>query len=257
LKDTIVLPFNDIEGVRKAVKNENLAAVFIEPVLGSAGCIPAEKDFLKELRELCTDIDALLVFDEVITGFRLASGGAQQFYGVKPDLTTLGKILGGGFPVGAVAGPREIMERMDSLRFERPKFAFHGGTFCANPITMAAGLAALRMLEDGRLINRLNKRGDKLRQTLSDVFERGHMPVRVTGVGSLWHTHFTDEPVRDARVAARADKGKLADYHRFLLEKGLFFLPTKTGSLATAHSKSDLDRLVTETEEFLKQQKKK
>lgn len=257
LKDTIVLPFNNIEGMRKAVKGENLAAVFIEPVLGAAGCIPAEKEFLKELRKLCTDMGALLVFDEVITGFRLAPGGAQQFYGVKPDVTTLGKILGGGFPVGAVAGPREIMERMDSLRFERPKFAFHGGTFCANPMTMVAGLATLRMLEDGRLINHLNKRGDKLRRELSDVFERGHVPMQVTGVGSLWHTHFTAEPVRDARAAAKADKEKLAGYHRFLLEKGLFFLPTKTGSLATAHSKNDLDRLVTETEGFLKQQTKK
>jgi glutamate-1-semialdehyde 2,1-aminomutase len=257
LKDTIVLPFNDIEGVKKAVAGQKLAAVFIEPVLGAAGCLPAEKEFLKELRELCTDIDALLVFDEVITGFRLAPGGAQQFYGVKPDVTVLGKILGGGFPVGAVAGSREIMERMDSLRFARPKFAFHGGTFCANPMTMTAGLATLRMLEDGRLINRLNRRGDRLRRELSDVFEREHVPVQVTGISSLWHTHFTSEPVRDARAVARADKEKLAGYHRFLLEKGLFFLPTKTGSLATAHSKDDLDRQLTETEGFLKQQRKK
>jgi len=252
LKDTIVLPFNDIEGVRKKVKNEKLAAVFIEPVLGAAGCVPAEKVFLRELRELCTDVGALLVFDEVITGFRLAPGGAQQFYGVKPDVTTLGKVLGGGFPVGAVAGHREIMSRMDSLRFERPKFAFHGGTFCANPMTMAAGLAILRELEDGRLLNQLNKRGDKLRRELSDVFERARVPVQVTGLGSLWHTHFTQEPVRDARAAARADKEKLAAYHRFLLEKGLFFLPTKTGSLARAHSKNDLDRLLSETEAFLR-----
>jgi glutamate-1-semialdehyde 2,1-aminomutase len=257
LKDTVILPFNDTEGVRKILKNEKLAAVFIEPVLGAAGCIPAEKEFLKALRELCSDTGALLVFDEVITGFRLAPGGAQQFYGVKPDVTTLGKILGGGFPVGAVAGPREILERMDSLRFERPKFAFQGGTFCANPMTMAAGSAILRMLEDGRLINRLNRRGDMLRRELNDVFERGQLRVQVTGVGSLWHTHFTEEPVRDARAAARADKEKLAGYHRFLLEKGLFFLPTKTGSLATAHSKNDLDRLMAETEEFLKQRRKK
>jgi glutamate-1-semialdehyde 2,1-aminomutase len=257
LKDTVVLPFNDIEGVRKILKNEKLAAVFIEPVLGAAGCIPAEKEFLKELQELCSDMGALLVFDEVITGFRLAPGGAQQFYGVKPDVTTLGKILGGGLAVGAVAGPREILERMDSLRFERPKFAFQGGTFCANPMTMAAGLATLRMLEDGRLLKQLNARGDRLRRELTDVFECGRLSVQVTGLGSLWHTHFTDEPVRDARAATRADKEKLADYHRFLLEKGLFFLPTKTGSLATAHSKNDLDRLVAKTEGFLKQQRKK
>jgi len=119
-------------------------------------------------------------------------------------------------------------------------------------MTMAAGLATLRKLEDGHLLNRLNKRGDKLRRELSDVFDRGHMPVRITGLGSLWHTHFTEELVKDARAAARADKGKLAAYHRFLLGKGLFFLPAKSGSLAGAHSKNDLDRLLSETEAFLR-----
>jgi glutamate-1-semialdehyde 2,1-aminomutase len=189
----------------------------------------------------------------VITGFRLAPGGAQELFGVKADVTVLGKILGGGFPIGAVAGRREIMERMDALRFERPKFSFQGGTFCANPMTMAAGLATLEMLEDGRLLKELNKRGDRLRQQLSDVFERGKERVQVTGLGSLWHTHFTEEPVKDANAAARADKEKLARYHKYLLEKGVFFLPTKTGSWATTHSRADLEKLLTETEGYLKQ----
>jgi glutamate-1-semialdehyde 2,1-aminomutase len=253
LKDTVVLPFNNIDEVRKTMKTERLAGVFIEPVLGAAGCIPAEKEFLKELRELCSDNGVLLVFDEVITGFRLAPGGAQDLYGVKADVTVLGKILGGGFPIGAVAGRREIMERMDALRFKRPRFAFHGGTFCANPMTMAAGLATLRLLEDGRLLAQLNKRGDRLRQELSDVFARGKEAVQVTGLGSLWHTHFTKETVKDASAAARADKKKLEGYHRYLLEKGVFFLPAKTGSLAAAHSKADLEKLLAETEGFLKQ----
>jgi glutamate-1-semialdehyde 2,1-aminomutase len=252
LKDTVVLQFNNIEKVRKTLKKEKLAGVIIEPVLGAAGCIPAERDFLKELKELCSDNGALLIFDEVITGFRLALGGAQQFFDVKADVVTLGKILGGGFPIGAVAGSQEIMEHMDALRYESPKLSFHGGTFCANPISMTAGLTTLRMLEDGRIINQLNDKGEYLRQQLSEIFDRRKQTVQVTGVGSLWHTHFTKERVRDARVAARADREKLVKYHAHLLENGLFFLPTKTGSLSTTHSKADLEKLFAETEEYVK-----
>jgi glutamate-1-semialdehyde 2,1-aminomutase len=252
LKDTVVLPFNNIEEVRKTIKKEKIAGVIIEPVLGAAGCIHAERDFLKELKELCSDNGALLIFDEVITGFRLAPGGAQQFFDVKADVVTLGKILGGGFPIGAVAGSREIMEHMDALRYESPKLSFHGGTFCANPITMTAGIATLKLLEDGRLLDQLNKKGTSLRKQLREIFDRGKEAVQVTGVGSLWHTHFIKEQVRDARAAARADGEKLTQYHAHLLENGVFFLPTKTGSLSTAHSKTDLEKLLTETEEFVK-----
>jgi glutamate-1-semialdehyde 2,1-aminomutase len=252
MKDTIVLPFNNIEVVRKVIKKDKLAGIVVEPVLGSAGCIPAEKAFLKMLRELCSQNGTLLIFDEVITGFRLAPGGAQQFYDVKPDITVLGKILGGGFPVGAVAGPREIMEQMDALRYERTKLAFHGGTFSANPITMTAGLATLKLLEDGNVSGQLNRRGDKLRRQLHDLFERKGEKVQVTGVGSLWNTHFTKEEVKDANAAARADRGKLVRYHMHLIENGVFFLPTKTGSLSTTHSKADLEKLFTETEAYLK-----
>jgi len=252
LKDTVVLPFNNIEEVRKTIKRERLAGVVIEPVLGASGCIPAEEHFLKELRQLCSDNGTLLIFDEVITGFRLAPGGAQQLFGVAADITVLGKILGGGFPIGAVTGPREIMEHMDALRYERPKFSFHGGTFCANPITMIAGLATLKMLEDGKTLNQLNKRGELLRGQLGDIFDRGKQAVQVTGVSSLWHTHFTKEEVRDANAATRADRENLVRYHMHLIENGVFFLPTKTGSLSTAHSKADLEKLLTETEGYFK-----
>jgi len=250
VKDTVALPFNDTEAVGKALKKEKLAAVFVEPVIGAGGCIPAEGDFLKNLRELCTENGALLIFDEVITGFRLAPGGAQQFYGVKPDVTFLGKILGGGFPIGGVTGPREIMERMDPLLYERPRFSFHGGTFCGNPVTMTAGLTTLKMLEDGRLINRLNKRGNYIRQQLSDIFDRKGLSAQVTGVGSLFHTHFTKEKVKDASTAARAGREMITMYHSYLLGHGVFFLPTKMGALSTAHTKDDIEKLLTQTENF-------
>ncbi len=250
LQDTVVLPFNEIEPVSRVLKKERLAAVFIEPLLGSGGCIPAQIDFLKELRELCTENGTLLVFDEVITGFRLASGGAQEYFGIEPDVTVLGKILGGGFPIGAIAASREIMEHMNPLLYERPKFSFQGGTFCANPITATAGLATLKILQDGKLIARLNKRGDKLRKQLKDVFERKDMGVQITGLGSLWHTHFTKESIQDSNVVARADNKKLTRYHMHLIENGVFFLPGKVGALSTEHSEADLEKLLSETERF-------
>ena len=253
MKDTVVLPFNDINRVEKAMRREKFAAVVVEPVLGAGGCIPAEKEFLKALRELCSENGALLVFDEVITGFRLATGGAQHFFNVLPDLTVLGKILGGGFPVGAITGSREIMEFMDPLLYERPKFSFHGGTFCANPVTMTAGLAMLTALENGEIISRLNRRGDKMRQELADVFERKSLNVQVVGVGSLFHTHFTDEEIKDVHAVFRADREKLRRYHMYLTANGVFLLTAKMGALSAAHSEEDVDKLLSETENFTKE----
>jgi glutamate-1-semialdehyde 2,1-aminomutase len=252
LKDTAVLPFNDIDRVAKLIRKENLAAVVVEPVLGAGGCIPAKKEFLKALRELCSENGILLVFDEIITGFRLAPGGAQQFFNVSPDITILGKILGGGFPVGAIGGPREIMELMDPLLHERPKFSFHGGTFCSNPITMTAGLATLKTLEDGTIIGDLNKRGDKLRQDLADIFERRCMDVQVVGTSSLFHTHFTNEEVNDVHSVFRANRDRLAQYHMHLIANGVFFLPTKTGALSAAHTKTDVEKFLLETENHVR-----
>jgi glutamate-1-semialdehyde 2,1-aminomutase len=256
LKDTAVLPFNDINGVEKIMKKEEFAAVIIEPLLGAGGCIPAEKEFLKALRELCSENGALLIFDEVITGFRLAPGGAQQFYGVLPDITVLGKILGGGFPVGAITGSREIMEFMDPLIHERPKFSFHGGTFCANPVTMTAGLATLKTLENGKIIDELNRRGYKLRECLAEIFERKEFDVRVVGLGSLFHIHFTKYEIKDVHTVFNADREKLAEYHLHLTTNGVFFLPMKMGALSNAHSKADIEKLLKETENFAKTTRK-
>jgi len=140
------------------------------------------------------------------------------------------------------------MGHMDALCYERPKLSFHGGTFCANPVTMTAGLATLELLEDGTLISRLNRRGGYLRRQLQDIFERKGQDIQVTGISSLWHTHFTKEKVRDANIAARADREKLVKYHMHLLENGIFFSPTKPGSLSTAHTNDDIERLLSETE---------
>lgn len=252
VKNTIVAPFNDIEATRKKTKNQEIAAFIIEPVLGAGGGIPAEKKFLKELRELSSEKDALLVFDEVITGFRLAPGGAQQFFGVTPDLTVLGKILGGGFPIGAVVGRREVMKRLDATIYKRPELCFHGGTFCANPITATAGLTMLKLLQDGTIINKLNKRCTKLRQQLKQIFENHHIDVQVMGEGSLFQTHFSNEKIKDVHAVSRADVQRLDDYHMHLMTKGVFFLPGKLGALSKAHTEADLEKLLAKTEDYSK-----
>jgi len=252
LQDTIVLPFNDLEGVRERLKNEEVASIIIEPVLGAGGGIPAEKEFLRGLRELCDEKGILLIFDEVITGFRLAPGGGQQYYGATPDITVFGKILGGGFPIGAFCGRREIMERLDTLVYERPHYSFHGGTFAANPISMTAGLATLKLLEDGHLISRMNRVGEKIREQIKEIFEANGVDVQVTGIGSLFSAHFTGEKVKDAHAVFRADRKKLVAYHLNLIANGVFFLPTHMGALSTAHSEADIQKLFSETEKYAK-----
>jgi glutamate-1-semialdehyde 2,1-aminomutase len=252
-QDTILLPFNDLNGVKAKLKNEEVASIVMEPVLGAGGGVPVEKEFLKGLREFCDEKGILLIFDEVITGFRLAPGGAQQYYDVTSDITIFGKVLGGGFPVGAFCGCRKIMERLDAHVFERAHYSFHGGTFTANPITMTAGLATMKILEDGQLITRLNKLGDKIRKRLREIFEANSVDVQVTGTGSIFNTHFTNEKVNDANAVFKADKKKLVDYNLHLIANGVFFLPGHTGALSTAHSEADIEKLFSETGKYAKQ----
>jgi len=254
-QETIVLPFNDLNGVEEKLKNQKVASITVEPVLGAGGVIPAEREFLKGLRELCDEKNILLIFDEVITGFRLAPGGGQQYYGVIPDITVLGKILGGGFPIGAFCGSQEIMNRLDTSLYERPHYSFHGGTFAANPMSMVAGLATLKILEDGVVAKSLNRNGEKTKNELRDIFETNDMDVQVTGAGSLFFTHFTKEKVKNAHVAAQADKKKLRDYHTCLIADGVFILPTHEAVLSAAHSKDDLEKLICKTEEYTRQSK--
>lgn len=251
-QDTVLAVFNSLEDVEIKARKESVAAIIIEPVLGAGGCIPAEKEFLKGLREICDERDTLLIYDEVITGFRLAPGGAQQYYGVLPDITVFGKILGGGFPVGAFCGRREIMERLNPLVYERPNYSFHGGTFCANPITMAAGLATLKALEDGSIISKLNSAGKKVRETLKEIFEVKGVDVQVTGAGSIFATHFTNKTIKNTRDASEADKKRLTEYHLNLIAKGVFFLPTHFGSISAAHTETDIEKLFQATEDYAK-----
>lgn len=204
-EDTIVVPYNDITGFLNRIKREDLACVILEPVLGGGGMIPAEKEFLQELREYCDSAGALLIFDEVITGFRLGIGGAQQHFGVKPDVTVLGKIIGGGLPIGAVCGRRDIMERMDHTRFSGLEYAYHGGTFAGNAITLTAGLATIDVLEHSPVYKHIDALGSMARERLNTVFDENEFEAQTSGIGSLFAIHTTHRrPLKDANHFAFA-----------------------------------------------------
>lgn len=256
VKNTIVCPFNDIEITSRTLKHNasDLAAVIIEPVMMAGGGIPADVEFLKMLKETCENSGAVLIFDEVVTGFRLCSGGAQEFYGVQCDLITLGKIIGGGCPVGAIAGKEEIMDVCNpSKGLPSAEVAQHGGTFCGNPLTIAAGYTTLKILkENPKIYTRINRLGEKAREEIDEIFGNAGINVKSTGVGSIFLTHFLKKPrteIKDIKtVSTMTDQTKLFDYHLELMTNGVFFLPRNVGLVSSAHTDADLSKLIEATE---------
>jgi glutamate-1-semialdehyde 2,1-aminomutase len=248
---TISLPFNNAELLRKAFqenKNE-IAAVIIEPISANAGLYFPRKNFLSVLREECTSNDALLIFDEVITGFRVARGGAQEVYGVKPDLTVLGKIIGGGLPVGAFGGRAEIM---DQLSPDGP--VYQAGTLSGNPIAMAAGLAQLRELEriDGwKLLDQLGAQFEALAR---DAIRSVNIDITFHRLGSMFCVFFAGAPIVDLVSAQRSDLKTFGSFFRACLERGVYFAPSQfeTGFISTAHTAGDIERTGAIVREALK-----
>jgi len=257
LKDTVVLPYNNLDETRRIMSEQELASVTIEPVMGAGGMIPAKTDFLRGLAELCRERGTLLIFDEVITGFRLGPGGAQKKWNIIPDLTILGKIPGGGLPIGAVTGKREIMEHMDHTKYEVPEFCFHGGTYAGNPMSMVAGLVTLKILEDGLAFRRIDAFGNKVREELEDIFGRAGFDIHMTGIGSLFGCHFTKVPVVDMITASTGDKERSKRFTVHLLDKKIFALTPELVhcAISTAHTESDIDEFLSRAEEFAKHEK--
>jgi len=241
LQDVIVLPFNHPDlAVRRIERYAGeLAAVILDPVPNRAGLIPAAPDFLKAMRAVTEAHGIVLVFDEVIS-FRVGYHGAQGHFGVRPDLTTLGKIIGGGFPVGAVGGRTEVMAVFDP-RGGKPALP-HGGTFNANPVTMAAGLAAMRLL-DAAAFRRLSELGDKLRAGIAGCFKDAGVPGNVTGIGSLFRIHPTARAMVDYRSTwPEPDEARrLAAIVRYLLDHGVFISPTGLGCVSTAMGDAEIE----------------
>jgi glutamate-1-semialdehyde 2,1-aminomutase len=248
--DVVILPFNDLEGTTALITahQHELAAVIVEPILGSCGYVPAQPEFLQGLRHLTTRLGLLLIFDEVQT-FRLSAGGAQALLGLTPDLTVLGKIIGGGLPVGAVGGRREVMAAFDATA-GAPKIP-HAGTFNGNPVTMRAGLATLRDLT-ATAYDRLNQMGCDFRQRVQVLCGRYGVPAQVTGDGSLFGIHWSAEPVTDYRSSARSNKSLSYKFFLHTLNNGLFFTSRGGGCLSMPMTDTELGAFLDVLESFLK-----
>lgn len=241
--DTIVLPYNDLGAVRAAMEAnaDQVAALIVEPVAGNMGVVPPRPGFLQGLRDLCTEFGVVLIFDEVITGFRVALGGAQELYGVTPDLTTLGKIIGGGFPVGAFGGKAEIMQQLAPCG---P--VYQAGTLSGNPVAMVAGIALIEQLRKPGVYAELDRKGQRFASGLCHAADAAGVPVFCTRVGSLSCMFFTEQEVVDWTTAAASDTDRYARYFRSMLESGFLLAPSQfeAAFVGLAHADEDIDAAV-------------
>ena len=243
-KDTLTARYNDLASVTKLVEGnrEEIAAIFIEPVGGNMGCVPADHEFLEALREICDEEGMLLVFDEVMTGFRLARGGAQELYGIKPDITTLGKIIGGGLPVGAYGGRAEIMNLIAPAG---P--VYQAGTLSGNPLAMAAGLATLGVIaEDAEFYAKLEDASAYLEKGLRSAIDEKGSNYTINRVGSMMTVFFTDHAVRDFDTAKLSDTSKFSAFFGKMLEGGVYLPPSQFEAMfvSAAHTSEDLEETI-------------
>ena len=251
LKDVLVVPFNDIERTRKMIEehHQEVACIIIEPIMGSAGQITPDLEYLRFLREITTQYHIVLIFDEVVTG-RLSLGGAQKFYGVIPDLTTIGKIIGGGTPVGAFGGKREIMQMYDP----REKKMYHSGSFNGNAVTMTAGLATMKAYNQ-EAVDYVNDLGSLFKEGVLKIYEKLGLNMKISGAGSIYNILFTDKNVKNYRDVASAHEELNKVLYMSLLTKGIFDAERGMFCMSTAMTKEDirfgLDTLETSLREML------
>jgi glutamate-1-semialdehyde 2,1-aminomutase len=240
-RDTTVLPYNDLDAVRGLFEREGeaFAAVILEPVAGNMGCVPPAEGYLEGLREITSDYGAILIFDEVMTGFRLARGGAQERFGVTPDLTTLGKVIGGGLPVGAYGGRREIM---DLIAPSGP--VYQAGTLSGNPLAMAAGLATVHAAGEPGFYERLEELGQHWRRGMHEAASTGDVSFTINQVGSMVSIFFTGGPVTDFASAAGSDTEAFKDFFWHMISRGIYLAPSQyeAGFISAVHSEEDLER---------------
>ena len=245
---TLTLPYNDGETVRAAFRQygREIACVIVEPVAGNMNCVPPAAGFLSTLRELCTQHGSVLIFDEVMTGFRVAHGGAQAFYGITPDLTTLGKIIGGGLPVGAVGGPAALM---DQLLPDGP--VFQAGTNSGNPVAMAAGLATLKKLKAPGFYETLSQRVAALTVGLTEAAARHGLAFTTNAVGGMFGLFFAEGPVRYYDDVMRADADRFRRFFHGLLGLGVYLAPSayEAGFVSAAHTPADISATVAAAEQ--------
>jgi glutamate-1-semialdehyde 2,1-aminomutase len=250
---TLNAKFNDINSVEKLVKeNKNeIACIIVEPVPGNMGVVLPEDDFLLKLRQICDDEKILLIFDEVITGFRLAPGGAQEFFGVKADLTTLGKIIGGGFPVGAYGGKKEIMELIAP---SGP--VYQAGTLSGNPVAMTAGYTTLKILYENRkrTYKQLEDKAKTLAENFKAIAQKNNIKIQINQIASMMTVFFAESEVKDYDTALKSDTNKFARFFNLMLENGVYLPPSQFEAmfLSTAHSDDDIEKTIIAFEKSIK-----
>jgi len=234
-QDTLVAPYNDLAAVKDLFEAnlDQIAGVIVEPVAGNMGVVPPVEGFLPGLRELTQQHGALLIFDEVMTGFRVALGGAQSLYGVVPDLTTLGKVIGGGLPVGAYAGRRDIMETVAPVG---PMY--QAGTLSGNPLAMTAGIETLTVLREPGVFDDLVTRAGKLCKGLGEAAQSAGVPIYQTQVGTMFCTYFTEDPVTNWASASKSDVQRFGSFFQAMLERGVYIAPSQfeAGFMSAVHT---------------------
>ncbi len=242
-RNTLLVPFNNEDALVELIKTESdsIAAIIVEPIMGNIGIIPPKDKYLEFLRDITRENGIILIFDEVITGFRIAEGGAQEYFGVTPDLVTFGKILGGGFPIGALAGKKELMEMLAPSGT-----VYQAGTFNGNPISITAGLATLKQLNSS-FYSVMNTKGDILRRGIQDILDVHNLDYHVAGVSSMFQIYFTNKQVWNYDDAKTADTGKFTIFFQTLLNKGVFIPPSQFECcfLSLMHSDNDLEETLT------------
>ncbi len=240
-RHTLIAEYNDLDSVQALVaeNREKVACIIIEPIAGNMGTVPPRKGFLEGLRALCDREGIILIFDEVMSGFRVAYGGAQELYGITPDLTTLGKIIGGGLPVGAFGGKREIMELLSPSGG-----VYQAGTLSGNPLAMSAGIATLEILREEGFYQRLEEKSAKLADAVTRAAADAGCPIHATRVGSMLCVFFSSEEVLNWTTAARCDTAAYGTYFRAMLEQGIYLAPSQfeTAFVSISHSDEDIER---------------
>jgi glutamate-1-semialdehyde 2,1-aminomutase len=242
-KHTLTSPYNDIGAVTQLVNEHRsrLACIIVEPIAGNMGVVPPAPEFLSALRRLTAENDMLLIFDEVISGFRVAYGGAQALYGIKPDLTVLGKIIGGGLPVGAYGGRKEIM---DLIAPSGP--VYQAGTLSGNPLAVTAGIATLKQLQVRGVYKKLEENSAALAKGIGDAAKSAGIPLTQTRVGSMLTAFFTSGPVFDWSTVRQSDTKQYGQFFHQMLEQGIYLAPSQfeAAFLSTAHTSADIEKTI-------------
>jgi glutamate-1-semialdehyde 2,1-aminomutase len=240
---TLIARYNDLDDVRAQMKEHGpkVAAIIVEPVAGNMGCVPPQDGFLAGLRAICDEHGALLILDEVMTGFRVAYGGAQTRYGVRPDITTLGKIIGGGMPIGAYGASREVMQLVSPLG---PMY--QAGTLSGNPVAVAAGRATLSVLRNSSIYDDLEERSAEFQSGVRVAADKHNVPITMNRVGSMWTIFFTEGPVTDFDTANQSNRDRFARFFHLMLAEGVYLPPSQLEAafFSAAHAKKDISQMI-------------